>query len=122
MTTMLIVDDQPSVLNALRQCFALEPDMVIIGNAEDGAEAIRLAERLHPDVVLTDIGMPDMDGIAVTIALRKADPHTKVVILSIHDDPTTRARAKAAGADAFVAKHDPAEVLIAAIRRVTGQI
>ena len=117
MVTMVLVDDQQSVLDALRQCFILEPDLLIIGEASDGETALLLAQQLHPDVMLTDIKMANMDGIAVTLALRESTPGTKVVILTVHDDVATRVQAFAAGAVEFVAKHDSAEELIAAIHR-----
>ena len=121
MVTMLIVDDQPPVLEALRQCLALEPELQIVGEAEDGIAALALAQELHPDIVLTDIKMPHMDGIAATSALRELAPNVKVVIMTIYDDPATRARALEAGAVAFVGKHEPAEALIGAIRQVVGR-
>jgi len=120
MLTILIVDDQPSVLDALRQCFALEPDIQIIGKASDGVTALAMAQELHPDIVVTDIKMPNMDGLAATTALRKVEPKIKVIILSIYDDTSTRAQALSAGAVEFVGKHDPAEALLAAVRRAGG--
>jgi DNA-binding NarL/FixJ family response regulator len=119
---MLLVDDQPSVLNALRECLGLEPDLSIVGDAGDGNEALDLARDLHPDIVLTDLKMPGLDGFATTMALRKLLPNTQVIILSIYDDSATRAQAEAAGAFAFVAKHETAEVLIAAIRRAAARL
>ncbi len=121
MLTILIVDDQPSVLDALRQCFALEPDIQIVGKARDGASALALAQELHPDIVLTDIKMPNMDGLSATRVLRQIEPKIKVIILSIYDDSSTRAQALSAGAVEFVGKHDPAEALLAAIRRAAGE-
>ena len=118
MVTMIIVDDQPSVLDALRECLGLESDLMILGEAEDGVAAVELAQRLRPDVVLTDIKMPNMDGIAATAALQKIMPEAKVVILTIYDNETVRTQALAAGASAFVGKHEPAEVLLEAIHRV----
>jgi DNA-binding NarL/FixJ family response regulator len=120
MIRVLIVDDQPSVLDALRQCFALEPDLQIVGRANDGLGALALAQELHPDIVLTDIKMPNMDGLTATRALHRMEPTIKVIILSIYDDLATRAQAFSAGAVEFVAKHDPAETLIAAIRQAAG--
>jgi DNA-binding NarL/FixJ family response regulator len=122
MTTILVVDDQPAVLNALKQCFAMEPDLQIIGTAEDGAQALALVRDLRPDILLTDIKMPLMNGIVATRAVLQASPDTKVVILSVYDDPLTRSQALAAGAAAFVAKHDPADLLIAEIRRVAASL
>jgi two-component system response regulator DesR len=118
MLTILIVDDQPAVLNALQQCFALEPDIQIIGTAEDGVQALALVRELRPDILLTDIKMPQLDGIAATVALREMASETQVVILSVYDDHSMRTQALDAGAAAFVGKHDPAEVLIAELRRV----
>src|SRR4051794_31050191 len=117
MITLLIVDDQPSVLDALRQCFMLEPDLQVVGRASDGQGALALALALQPDIVLADIKMPNMDGLATATALRRIAPQIKVVLLSIYDDSAMRAQALSAGAVEFVGKHDPAETLIAAIRR-----
>ena len=119
--TVLLADDQPSVLQALRECFALEPELRIVGEAGDGKVALALAQRLHPDVVVTDIKMPNMDGIAVTQALQEVAPDVRVVILTVYEDIATRAQAVAAGAVAFVAKHEPAEVLLEAIYSAVGE-
>ncbi|MGA7731863.1 MAG: response regulator transcription factor [Chloroflexia bacterium] len=121
MITMLLVDDQPSVLQALRECFALEPNLQIVGEALDGEIALALAQQLHPDIMLTDVSMPNMDGIAATEALRELSPDTRVVILSVHDNKATRVQALAAGAVAFIAKHEPAEALLEAIYKAAGQ-
>ena len=116
MIKLLLVDDQPSVLQGLRMQFALEPDFDVIGEAADGAEAVRMAHALHPDVIVMDARMPIMDGIQATAMLRQDTPDIRVVILSLHDDAHTRALARSAGAAAFVAKHEPSEVLFAAVR------
>jgi CheY-like chemotaxis protein len=89
---------------------------------QSGKEAIQLAQTLSPDVVLMDVEMPSMDGIAATAALRVAAPHVAVVILSLYDDARTRARAREAGATAFVAKHQAKTALLATIRRVVSGI
>jgi len=117
MLRILIVDDQPPVLDALRQCIAFEPDMLVVGKASDGLSAVALARELHPDIVITDIKMPNMDGIEVTRALHEAVPGARVVVLSIYDGIVTRELAREAGAVEFVGKHDPAEMLLAAVRR-----
>ncbi len=121
MVTVLIVDDQPGVLDALRQYFAVEPDIKIVGEAADGQIAIALAGELQPDVVVTDIKMPNLGGIAAIPLLFQAAPLSKVIILSIYDDSATRAQALAAGASAFVAKQDQAEVLLDVVRQLTGR-
>lgn len=120
MIRVLIVDDQPAVLDALRQCFALEPDLQIVGKANDGQGALALAQELHPDIVLADIKMPNMDGLAATRALHRLEPAIKVIILSIYDDVATRTQAFSAGAVEFVAKHESAETLIAVVRHVAA--
>ncbi|HEX8221790.1 MAG TPA: response regulator transcription factor [Chloroflexia bacterium] len=120
MVTVLIVDDQPGVLDALRQYFAVEPDIRIVGEATDGRIAVALAGELQPDLVITDIRMPNLGGIASIPRLREVAPQSKVIILTIYDDPATRAQAVAAGASAFVAKQDHAEVLLDVVRQVSG--
>src|SRR5215208_6344627 len=107
-----------SVRRGLRMWLALDPNMEVVGEAIDGAEAISLARSLRPDVVLMDVEMPGMDGISATGALRSVVPQSAVVILTLYDDAATRTRAREAGAAAFVAKHQMEETLLAEIRRV----
>src|SRR4249919_762981 len=102
MIRVLLIDDQAVVRRALRVRFHLEPDLQVVGEASTGREALSLAQTLTPDVVLMDIQMPDMDGIAATTALRRVVPQSVVVILSFYDDAQTRGQAQAAGAVAFV--------------------
>ena len=100
--------------------FALEPDLEVVGEAGDAAEATSLARTLLPDVILMDIEMPDIDGISAVTVLRRIIPHTTVVIFTLYDDAAMRARAREAGAAAFVAKHQTEETLLAAIRRAAA--
>ena len=120
MIRVLLVDDQAAVRHGLRLRLRVEPDVAVIGEAGDGATALELARKLDPDVVLMDVELPGMDGIAATTALRAAVPRTAVVILSLHDDAATRGRATAAGAVAFVTKHRMGDALLAAIQRAAG--
>ena len=117
MIRVLIVDDQPAVRRGLHLRLSLEPEVEVIGEAEDGAEAISLARSLQPDVVLMDVRMPGMDGIEAAAALRAVARESAVVILSLDDDAKTRTRAKEAGAVAFVAKRRVEEELLAVVRR-----
>lgn len=119
-TTLIIVDDQSSIIRAIKEWLAFEPNLQVIGEAPDGAAALALARDLHPDIVLTDIKMPIVDGFAVATQLRQSDPQIKVVILTVHDNNANRERAQAVGA-AFVGKHEPAEVLLAALRTVASR-
>ena len=118
---LLLVDDQDTIRRGLAMCLTLESDIEIIGEAGDGTEAIRLARELHPDVILMDVEMRGLDGIAATAAIGRLPRPSVVVALSIHDDCATRARARAAGATAFVGKHDGCEAVLAAIRGAASQ-
>jgi DNA-binding NarL/FixJ family response regulator len=113
---LLLVDDQPQVRRGLMMRLALEPDVEIVGEAGDAESALELAGRLHPDVVIMDVELPGMDGIDATRNLRTTLPQTAIVMLSLHDDTDTIARATAAGAAAFIAKHRMEGPLLAAIR------
>lgn len=117
MIRVLLADDEAVVRRSLRARLQLESDLEIVGEASTGAEALVLAQELLPDVVLMDVQMPDMDGLAATAALRRLVPHCAVVMLSIHDDAQTRARAQAAGSVAFVEKRGDPDALMAAIRQ-----
>jgi DNA-binding NarL/FixJ family response regulator len=117
MITILLVDDQPAVRRGLRMRLALEPDVTVVGEADDGAKAVEMAASLDPDVVVMDVEMPGMDGIAACTALQERALRSSVVVLTLYDDAAMRDRALAAGAVAFVGKGEAAEALPVAIRR-----
>ena len=121
MITLLLVDDEPLVRQGLRILLERASDITVVGEASDGGEAITLAQALHPDVVLMDISMPTIDGIVATAALRASVPHSAIVLLSLHDDATMRARARAAGAVTLVGKQEGVKRLLAAIHRAGKQ-
>ena len=116
MIRLLLVDDQPAVRVGLAMRLALEPDMEVIGEAGDGGSALALAQVLRPDVILMDLKMPGMDGLAATAALRAIAPASNIVILSLYDDAQSRLRASEYGCRSFVGKQESAEVLLTAIR------
>lgn len=122
MIRVLLVDDQQVVRRGLGLRLHLEPDMRVVGEARSGKEALTLVQALAPDVVLMDVEMPEMDGIAATTALRAMRSPSAVVIISIHDDLPTRIRAQAAGAVAFVTKNGLTDELLAVIRQAAGQV
>src|SRR2546423_14582802 len=80
---LLLVDDHPVVRRGISSCLAREERLKIVGEAADGLEAVRKAKELSPDIILMDIDMPHMNGLAVTEGLRRELPNTKVLILSI---------------------------------------
>ncbi len=118
MIRVLIVDDQPAVRKGLHMRLEAEPDLSVIGEAPDGEVAVELAQALGPDIVLMDVEMPHMDGIATAHALQSICPSVSVIMLSIHDDARTRTCAEKAGAAAFVPKCVPTDRLLATIRQV----
>jgi DNA-binding NarL/FixJ family response regulator len=117
MIRILLVDDEASVRVGLRMRLGLEPDVTIVGEANDGIEALELARILTPDIAVMDVEMQGMDGINATERLCEFVPSISVVILSIHGDADTRQRALAAGAKAFVEKQGSVDQLLRAIRR-----
>jgi DNA-binding NarL/FixJ family response regulator len=114
---VLLVDDRAVVRRGLQMRLDLEPDIEIVGQADSGQEAVSLARQLAPDIVVMDVEMPGMDGITATRELCALSPRAAVVVLSIHDDADTRARAQEAGAAAFVEKQSGADRLLNAIRQ-----
>jgi len=113
---ILLVDDQRTVRRGLMMRLALEPDITVIGEAEDGDEAIAAAVELDPDVLVMDYEMPHMNGIEATKALAASGSRCRVVMLSIHDNVAVKSAARGAGVCAFVCKQEPSESLLAAIR------
>ena len=116
MIRVVLVDDQPHVRRGLRMRLGLEPDLTVVGEAGDGEAALQVARLVAPDVVIMDVEMPVLDGIAAAERLRAVAPRCSIVMLSLYDDAQTRARAASAGACAFVAKTKMDEALVDAIR------
>ena len=118
MIRLLIADDQALVRGALGALLELEPDLTVVGMAADGAEAVRLAEELRPDVCLMDIQMPGMDGVEATRRIRQASEGTRVLVVTTFARPGYLRSALDAGASGFIVKDTPAEELAEAVRRV----
>jgi DNA-binding NarL/FixJ family response regulator len=118
MTAILLVDDQALVRGGLRLIVDAEPDLEVVGEAADGAEAVELAETLRPDVVLMDIRMPVLDGIVATQRLLHRLPVTRVIMLTTFDLDEYVVEAFRAGASGFVLKTAPPGQLVAAIRTI----
>jgi pilus assembly protein CpaE len=114
---VVIVDDISETRENIRKLLQFEPDVEVVGVARTGREAIDISKDVKPDVLLMDINMPDMDGIAATEIIRKTVPFTQIVILSIQNDPNYMRRAMLAGARDFLTKPPTIDELTSAIRR-----
>jgi DNA-binding NarL/FixJ family response regulator len=113
---VLLVDDQRLVRAGLRMLCESADDMDVVGEAENGQQAIRLAEQVAPDVILMDLRMPLVDGATATTRIRAARPSVRVVVLTTFDDDDHLFPALAAGACGFLVKDAAPEELLAAIR------
>jgi DNA-binding NarL/FixJ family response regulator len=117
---VLVADDQSMVRAGFRRLLADEPDIEVVAEAENGDEAVAKASRFTPTVVLMDIRMPQLDGIAATRRILEAEPAARVLILTTFDLDEYVYEALRAGASGFVLKDDPPEQLLAAIRTVAA--
>jgi len=115
---ILVADDHPVVRKGLQSCLAKQDRLKLVGEAEDGNEALVKARELSPDVVLMDINMPRMNGLAVTEVLRKECPSVKVLVLTIHNNREYIFRIIQSGAHGYVSKEAPPEELFKAIESV----
>jgi DNA-binding NarL/FixJ family response regulator len=115
---VLIVEDDPMMQLGLEQSLASQPNLAIAGVAADGYAAIELAQKLQPDVVVMDIGLPRLDGIAATQQIKAAFPHIRVVMLTSHKQDIEVIGALSSGADAYCIKGTSIEQLRMAIAAV----
>src|SRR3954470_24922638 len=115
---VLIVDDIPETRDHLTKLLGFEGDVEVVGSAASGTEAIAMAAQLHPDVVLMDINMPDMDGIATTEKLSAQVPAASVVMMSVQGEADYLRRSMLAGAREFLVKPFSSDELTASIRQV----
>ena len=117
---VLVVDDQALVRAGFRMILEAEPDMEVVGEAADGVEAIAAVQRDRPDVVLMDVRMPNLDGIAATRRILEDDSAAKVLMLTTFDMDEYVYEAFRAGASGFLLKDVPPERLVAGIRAVAS--
>jgi two-component system response regulator DesR len=115
---VLLVEDQAMVLGALAALLEIEGDLTIVGRAANGREALSLARNLRPDVIITDIEMPEMSGLDLAVALKAEKLPARVVMLTTFARPGYLRRALEAGASGYLLKDAPSEQLAAAVRRV----
>lgn len=114
--TLLIVDDHPVVRDGLRGMFAASPDFEVLGEAADGREAVPLAERLDPDVVLMDLRMPGGGGVAAITELARRELRCRVLVLTTYDTDSDVIPAIEAGATGYLLKDAPRDELFNAVR------
>ncbi len=118
MINLLLVDDQDLIRRGLNALLTTDPELKVVGEAQNGQEAVTLVAKLKPDVVLMDVRMPMMDGVAGTREICQRFPATKVLMLTTFDDQEYVAQALQAGASGYLLKDTPFEELTQAIRLI----
>ncbi|MDO5736518.1 MAG: response regulator transcription factor [Propionibacteriaceae bacterium] len=117
---VVLVDDETLVRTGLRMILEGDPSIEIVGEAADGAAALPVVERTHPDVVLMDIRMPTMDGLAATEQILRHHPGVRIVMLTSYDVDDLVPRALRLGAAGYLLKDTPPQELVEAVRRISA--
>ena len=120
MPTIVLADDHHIVRQGLRALLETEPNFKLVGEAGDGLAAVRLVERLRPNVLVTDVMMPGLNGLEVTRQAVKASPHTRVIVLSMYSNDAYVVEALKNGATGYVLKDAQASDLVHAVREVAA--
>ena len=115
---VLLADDHKMIRAGLRLVLAQQADIMIAGEADDGREAVTLAGELKPDVVVMDVGMPNLNGIEASLQIKQARPETAIVMLSMHSDEGYILRALRAGAAGYILKDSAEADLVGAVHAV----
>ena len=121
MPTVLVVDDHAFIRRGVKSILEPFPEWELCGEAENGQEAIQKTSELHPAIVVMDVSMPVLDGIAATQVIKKSFPDTHVILLTLHNSRELLSRAFQAGARGYVLKADADGELLKALRVVTGE-
>ncbi len=118
MIRIVIAEDHQALIDGIKLSLANEPDLEVIGEANDGEELIKLVRLKNPDVVITDIRMPKCDGIKATEIIKKAFPHIQVIAFSMFDQAEAITQMKQAGASGYIMKNSSLSKVVEAIRTV----
>jgi DNA-binding NarL/FixJ family response regulator len=116
MIAVVIVDDHPVVRTGMRAVLEAAADITVVAEGASGADALRLASQHHPDVLLLDVNLPDLNGLEVTQRLREAGSATAILVLTVHDDSQTIFGLLDSGATGYVLKDEALETLVNAVR------
>ena len=117
---IVLADDHTIVRQGLKLLIDGQPDMMVVGEAPDGAGVLEQAKALKPDIVVMDISMPGMNGLVATRTLKGAQPHVAIVVLTRHEEDAYVQELLRAGASGYVLKHSPPPQLLGAIRAVAA--
>ena len=117
---ILIADDHEAVRHGIKSILQAESDFEIVSEASDGIEAVEKSKQLKPDILVTDLKMPKLNGIEVTERVRESSPDTRIIILSMYNSKTYVLGALNSGAMGYVIKKSSADGLTEAIRTVAG--
>ena len=117
---VLLAEDHANIRKFLKLSVELDGDIEVVGEAKNGREAVRLAASLHPEVVVTDIAMPLLNGLEATRQILEASPTTRVLIISAHPDPEYIKQAVICGASGYLIKQSSTQVLAQAVRQVNS--
>ena len=120
MIRILIADDHPIVRDGLRKLLALEDDLEVVGEANDGCEVLDKVQELDPDVLLLDLRMPNLDGLSALQTLQQTNKRTKVIILTASEDKNEFVQAMKLGCSGIVLKQTAPELIVKSIRKVYG--
>ena len=121
MPRVLIVDDHAFIRRGVQTILHPFPEWELCGEADNGNDAIRMAEELKPDVIIMDLSMPGLNGIAAARAIRKTQPDVKILLLTLHESAELVRSAFRAGARGYLLKTDAEQEMVKALTVVTGQ-